>query len=185
MNKTELSIHLEVTQFKSLHRAGWVRCGIPHPESVAGHSWGMSWLVLNLLPENLDVGKALSYAALHDLPEVRTGDLMPHEVISIHEKHEGERAAMRSICADLPRGSNLLSLWERYESQSDAESRFVRQLDRLDMAIQAVAYHQQGWEGMIDFIDSAETDIEEAHLLQMINALRMWITANPPSRPYP
>jgi 5'-deoxynucleotidase YfbR-like HD superfamily hydrolase len=185
MNNQEIATHLEVIRLKRLRRAGWLRCDVHQPESVAGHSWGISWLVLNLLPKELNLSQALAYAALHDLPEVRTGDLMPHEVSSIHEKHENEREAMRAICANLSRGSALLSIWEQYERQSDPESKFVRQLDRLDMAIQATAYHQQGERDMMAFVDSAESDINDASLLQIITALRTIIRAEPPNPPSP
>ena len=37
-------------ELKSLPRAGWLRKGITHPESVAAHSWGLSMLCLEFAP---------------------------------------------------------------------------------------------------------------------------------------
>ena len=71
---------LEVLGLKALPRTGWERKGVPAPESVAAHSWGVSWLVLVLLPPSLDLRRALTYAVLHDLPEVRAGDWTPHDL---------------------------------------------------------------------------------------------------------
>src|SRR5262245_31586095 len=86
-----LDLLLEALRLKALRRAGWVRVGVPAPvESVADHSWGVAWLVLALLPEGLDRGKALAYAVLHDLPEVRTGDVTPMDRVPKEEKARRE-----------------------------------------------------------------------------------------------
>ncbi|MBW1878031.1 MAG: HD domain-containing protein [Deltaproteobacteria bacterium] len=104
-----VDVLLEAARLKALDRAGWVRCGIPRPESVAAHSWGVSWLVLALLPEDLDSGRALSYAVLHDLPEVRVGDLVPSDKVDATAKSHREHAAMAALCRDLPGGERLLA----------------------------------------------------------------------------
>lgn len=154
-----LDLLLEAVRLKALPRAGWVRAGIDRPESVAAHSWGVAWLVLTLLPPELDRERALSYAVLHDLPEVRVGDLTPHDRVAPHEKARREHEAMRALAS-----GPLLELWEAYEAQADDESRFVRQLDRLDMALQALAQHTEGATGMRGFIDSADRVVDHPTL---------------------
>jgi putative hydrolase of HD superfamily len=161
---------LEAVRLKALPRAGWVRKGVPHPESVASHSWGVAWLALALLPEGLDRGRALAYAVLHDLPEVRAGDITPVDGISPEEKQRREREGMRGLAAPLP--SHLAALWEAYEAQADDEARFVRQLDRLDMALQALAHHEAGHTGMGEFLDSAERVVRHPALATWMAAIR-------------
>lgn len=163
---------VDVLALKALARTGWVRKGVPGPESVAAHSWGVAWLVLVLLPDGLDVGRALSYAVLHDLPEARVGDLTPHDGVSAADKLARERGAMTALMATVPRGPALLRTWEAYEAQSDPESRFVRQLDRLDMALQAAAYARAGTAGLAEFLDSAERAVTDPALRQLIDQLR-------------
>ena len=162
-------IYLEALGLKKLDRQGWIRKGIPQCESVAAHSWGVSWLVLNLLPSNLNLERALTYSALHDLPEVRVGDLTPADNISKEEKSAKERQAMTELCASLPRGPYLLRAWEAYEAQADAEATFVKQLDRLDMALQALAYARHGYSGMDEFIASAQQSITHPSLQRVLN----------------
>ena len=70
---------LEMLELKQLSRTGWVRSGVENPESVAAHSWGMAVLALRLAPKELDTEKILSLCLVHDLPEVRVGDLTPHD----------------------------------------------------------------------------------------------------------
>ena len=88
---------LAAVELKEVRRAGWVLRAIEDAESVAAHSWGISMLVVALLPDDLDLSRALAYAALHDLAEVRTGDLTPADGVSSSEKLERETAAMQTI----------------------------------------------------------------------------------------
>lgn len=163
---------LDVLRLKAIPRAGWVRVGVPNPESVAAHSWGVSWLVLMLLPPGLDRERALTYAVLHDLAEVWVGDLTPYDGVSSAEKRTREHDAMVALCARLADGVQLLAAWEAYEAQQDEEARFVRQLDRLDMALQAVAYGRQGSKNLEPFFDSAARVIEAPVLVDLLVHLR-------------
>lgn len=163
---------IEALGLKALPRAGWLRIGIREPESVAAHSWGVAWLTLVLLPEGLDLRRALIYAVLHDLPEVRVGDLTPHDRVPPGDKAAAEHRAMAALTIALPRGDALLSAWEAYEAQRDPESRFVRQLDRLDMALQAVAYRRHGPGSLEEFLDSAAMVISDPQLVELLEGLR-------------
>ncbi len=166
----ELAALIEAVGLKRLPRAGWVREGVPSPESVAAHAWGVAWLVLRFLPDALHLGRALAYAVLHDLPEVRVGDITPHDGVPAEEKHAREARAMTDLLAPLP--AHLRATWEAYEAQADEEARFVRQLDRLDMAIQAVAYAHQGHAGLEGFLDSAAKVVTHPALMPTLHALR-------------
>ncbi|PXF23697.1 MAG: phosphohydrolase, partial [Methanobacteriota archaeon] len=66
---------LEALELKRLPRSGWLRVGVQDIESVAAHSWGAAWLVAALCPDGVDRGRALEMAVIHDLAEVRIGDI--------------------------------------------------------------------------------------------------------------
>lgn len=153
------SVLLEILRLKALPRAGWLRVGIAHPESVAGHSWGLAWLVLVLCPEDLDRERALSLAVVHDLPEVLAGDTTPHDAISPAEKRRKETAAADQLFAESP---VLRGLWQEYEDHATPESRLVHQLDKLDMALQAVQYQKDHGTDTREFIDSAMSHLSPA-----------------------
>lgn len=163
---------VEVLALKRLDRAGWVRRGVSDPESVAAHSWGVAWLVLLLLPPDLDRERALSYAVLHDLAEVRVGDLTPHDGVAPSDKAAREASAVDAMTSRLPRGEDVRRLWHAYEAQADAEARFVRQLDRLDMALQALAYEAAGHAPLDEFVQSAAKVIEDPRLSAILTAVR-------------
>jgi putative hydrolase of HD superfamily len=135
---------LDLLALKALPRAGWLRAGVTTPESVAGHSWGVAWLVLALCPPSLDRGRALAIAVVHDLAEAQVGDITPHDGIAAEVKHAREEEAMLSLLDALPGKDELLSLWREYESGTTEEGRFVKLCDKLDMGLQALCYRQQG-----------------------------------------
>ena len=141
---------LDGLPLKHLSRAGWLRVGIDSPETVASHSWGMAWLVLRLCPSTLDRGRCLALAIIHDLPEVRVGDLTPHDGVSKSTKHALETEAAATLLADRP---DLLALVGEYTARATPEAQFVRDLDKLDMALQALVYADQA--DTREFVESA------------------------------
>jgi len=80
---------------------------------------------------------------LHDLAEVRVGDITPDDPVSKEEKHAMEAEAIRSM--QLTEGTR--SIFMEYEAQQTDEARFVKLMDKLDMALQAERYEKaQGLE---------------------------------------
>ena len=176
---------VEALTLKSLPRAGWVRRGIRSPESVAGHSYGVAFLALCLLPSELDQARALRFAILHDLPEVRTGDLTPHDRVSPSQKHASEHHAMKELAEQLPRGPAHYADWTAYEAQACPESRFIKQLDRLDMALQALIYARTHQVDTSEFVRSAMAIIDHPALRPLVEQALTEIerAQDPPSQP--
>lgn len=163
---------LEGLALKAEPRRGWLRVGVEHPESVAAHTWGISWLLLVLSPPGIDLGRALAYAAVHDLPEAWVGDITPHDGISVDDKHARERAAMEALEARISGGSALAAWWAAYEAQADPEAQLVRELDRLDMALQAVVYAKRGDHDVTAFLDAASRVIRRPELRAVLDELQ-------------
>ncbi len=161
---------LEACTLKSLARAGWVRAGVPDPESVAAHSWGVAWLVLTLSPPELDRGRALAMAVLHDLGEVRVGDLTPHDRFDPDDKTRRERAAVDDLVGPFDGGDELRALWDEYEAGESPEARFVRACDKLDMALQAEVYADRHGVDTEEFVRSAWARLEGADLTHLVRA---------------
>ena len=146
----------EILGLKNVLRTGWVRSGVKSPESVAAHSWGMSMLALKLTPSNLDLQRVLSMCIVHDVPEVRVGDLTPHDDTST--KTEDEHKAMQELAPE------WVTLLEEYEQGQTLEAKFVKQLDKLDMALQAEIYQADQGISLEEFIESARKKIADEEL---------------------
>ena len=141
---------------KHVLREGWVRAGVESPESVAAHSWGMSVLAMHLCPSDLDKMRVLEMCLVHDLPEVEVGDLTPHDDTST--KSEDEHRAMERLAPQ------WLDLFEEYEAGVTDEAKFVKYLDKLDMALMARIYEDSQSLDLSDFIASARKVIGETNL---------------------
>lgn len=140
---TDRALARAAMALKDVDRAGWKRVGVAHPESVAAHSWGVALLALLRCPAGLDREKLLAMAILHDLAELRVGDLTPHDGVSKEEKHRRERAAMDDLLADRP---DLRAIWDEAEAGTSPEARLLKALDRADMGLQAERYADLGFD---------------------------------------
>jgi putative hydrolase of HD superfamily len=152
---TDRRLAREAMALKDVDRAGWKRIGVTHPESVAAHSWGVALLALLRCPPGLDREKLLAMAILHDLAEVRVGDLTPHDGVPREEKHRREREAMDALLAHRP---DLRAIWDEAEAGVSAEARFLKDLDRADMGLQAERYTDAGFDTS-EFLASTEDSL--------------------------
>ncbi|XVH30601.1 HD domain-containing protein [Haloferacaceae archaeon DSL9] len=142
---------------KDERRTGWQLRGVDDPESVAGHAWGVSLLCLVHAEravaefadrdDFLDAERALRLAVVHDLAEAETGDFATRadpnaDAIDPDEKDARERAAMDALAG--PLGEALRADWEEYEARETPEAIFVKEMDLIDMCLQALVYERQG-----------------------------------------
>ena len=154
-------------KLKDIKRTGWVRSGIPLPESDADHMHRCAMCAMlivqhqqesiqrgqdsNLHPPPpvqpvVDANKLLKMAVTHDLCESLAGDITPHcDPALISNKEAREQAAMEQI-RDLvgdPLGEELFQLWREYEDQHTMEAIYCKDIDKFEMVVQAFEYEQK------------------------------------------
>lgn len=138
-------------QLKQMARSGWLQRGVPNPENVAAHSYSMGLCALtmmSLIPKPLDQAKILAMVVLHDLPESLTSDI-PSPVKRFFPagmedvKRQIERGALAEITQDVPFGAEWRDLWDEYQLAETAEAKFIHDVDRLELYLQAYTYEQQ------------------------------------------
>lgn len=104
----------------------------------------MTFLMDPIKYPGLDRQKCLQMALIHDLAESIIGDITPHCGIPDEEKHRREEAAMKELCGLIgPAGVEICALFDEYENQSTPEAKFVKDLDRFDLLLQAYEYEQR------------------------------------------
>ena len=166
----------ELCHLKQLYRQGWLRRGVPPErcESIAEHSFGVAMLALWLAPARpmLDVDKVVRMALLHDLGEVYAGDIIPGDGVSEAEKHQREAKSVRQILSRLSQGQEFIEIWDEYEAGVSAEARFVRQIDRLEMGLQAAVYQRQGLIDGSEFFASARQALTDPQLMALFEEIR-------------
>lgn len=169
-----------VCNLKTIKRSGWIqKSNITSPESVADHSYSMCMMSM-ILAEimNLDSGHILKMVIIHDLAESLVGDHMPDN-ISSEKKQLVEDKAMKKIISKLPNSlrKNYLHIWNEYNGNITVNAKFVHNMDKLEMALQAKEYEFEGYpkEVLQPFIKSATDYISKERfdlvfeILQTIN----------------
>ncbi len=127
-------------------RLGWVQHGISAPESVAAHSWGTAYLCLLFAPAaGVDRDHAVAMAVVHDLAEAETGDFAARlhaddREVSEADKHRLEERAVMKLLP--PALSALRDLWHEYEARTNPTARFVRDMNLIDLCLQALRYER-------------------------------------------
>eukprot|EP01059_Diplonema_ambulator_P036496 TRINITY_DN9103_c0_g2_i1.p1 TRINITY_DN9103_c0_g2~~TRINITY_DN9103_c0_g2_i1.p1 ORF type:complete len:231 (+),score=74.06 TRINITY_DN9103_c0_g2_i1:136-828(+) len=167
-----------VAKLKTTLRTGWVENGVRNVESVADHMYRMAILSLLCKDEALDVSRLIKVSIMHDVAEAVIGDLSPKQMrergISKEAKYEMERQAMKDI-SEIFKGSplaeELLALWDEYENGDTKECFWVKDIDRLEMGLQAFDYERAQGVDLSPFYGSVKGRIEHPWLKSLCDEL--------------
>jgi len=167
----------DVGKLKILKRTGWIRHKIPSPESVAEHSYRVAVLAMALAPHmKVDELKVIKMALIHDLGEAEIGDIVTirgGKRLSNHKaKVEKERKGLEKILTSLDNKEEYLKLFDEYEENKTPEAQFVKQLDRLEMAIQAQEYETSHNFILEEFFQTTDAEIVDENLREIMLGLR-------------
>lgn len=112
-----------------------------------------------------DTNRCIKMALVHDLAEATVGDITPHCGISEDDKHARELLAITEMTQKLgtlpgiaspsplsssssstlsPVGHEILELWKEYEEGTTNEANLVKDMDKLEMILQALEYETDG-----------------------------------------
>jgi putative hydrolases of HD superfamily len=144
----------DLYRLKETARAGWLRIGIEHPESVADHSFATGLIAWRLAKrEGLDETRVLLMALLHDFHEARLGDIPSPDKRKMGKAlvMDSERLTEAQQWANDPEIVEMLEDLRRGESP---EARLVGAVDSLELLLQSKRYRNIGFEGAEDFIQS-------------------------------
>jgi len=157
-NETLLDLLLELQILDRVPRSGYVLRGVDRPESVTEHSWHVVFLVWVLGPriEGMDVARAVEIALVHDLAELRIGDLprTAGRYFPDGAKQRAESAAMAEILAPLPERAR--ELYAEYQAGETREARLVKACDKLQLMIKVAVLESWGARGLAEFWDNPE-----------------------------
>lgn len=138
----------------------------------------MSIIALTLPQRNVDVSHAMKLCLVHDLAEAIVGDITPRDNVSKAEKHRLESDAMADIRDQVLTGSVLghevFALWNEYEEGNTHAAVFVKQIDKLEMILQADDYERAQGKDLSDFFESTRHAFGKGddRIVQVVHALR-------------
>lgn len=164
---------------KKIKRAGWVREGIQNPESVAEHCFRLIVLAMVLAPElKVDKDKLIKMAIIHDLGEVKTGDLVVERGKSANlearkKKEELEKAFIKEDLGSFEISHEYQDLFDEMIKRESYDAKIFWQLDKLEMAIQALEYEEDQGKDLSEFFDNAEKIIDHPFLKKIMEQIRL------------
>ena len=165
-----------IGKLKKIKRSGWVREGIKNSESVAEHSFGLSVLCMVLADQlAVDRDKLVKMAIIHDLGEIKTGDLIIERAEGIdlkvrEEKESLEKEAIVELFKDFGK-SDYKDLFQEIIERKTRESKIFWQLDKLEMIIQAMEYEKEQNLDLSEFFENAAIYIDDSFLKKVIEEI--------------
>jgi len=165
-----------VGKSKRILRSGWVREKIKDPESIAEHSFRVGLLAMILadkLDKNLDKEKLIKMALLHDLGELSTGDVVTErwDVIDVKkrdEKEKEERKGIEKVFAKIGQEKEYLAIYDEMVGRTTPEAKVFWQLDKLEMALQALEYEEEQGKNLEEFFVNVGLYYTQNHLIREI-----------------
>lgn len=108
------------------------------------------------LSSRLNIPRCTQMALVHDMAETLVGDITPIDGMLKSEKSRREAATIDYICQDLlgdvdggVQGRELKEVWYEYEDGETLESRFVHDVDKIELVLQMLEY-ERSHAGKID-----------------------------------
>jgi putative hydrolase of HD superfamily len=171
-----LGLLLELQSLDRVPRSGYNLRGVSPPESVSEHLFHVAFMAWTLAAEEsqLDRLRVVELALVHDLAEVRSGDL-PRSIahyLPPGAKKETEKAIASDLLA--PLGAKGPELFAEYQAKTSPEARFVGACDRLQLLVKTQVYEEWGSRGLDEFWQHLEELVgsEFASIRQTARQLR-------------
>ena len=124
--------------------------GLERYENSAEHSWQIALLAASLAPyaeTAVDLDRVISMLLVHDIGEIDTGDTIFYAEEGWPERKAAEKAAVTRIFGLLPEPqcAKFMALWQEFEDNQTAESRFAHAADRAMPVLLNLANEGQSW----------------------------------------
>ncbi|EME38309.1 hypothetical protein DOTSEDRAFT_75760 [Dothistroma septosporum NZE10] len=144
-------LHL-LERLKTTKREGWRRFDISHGESISDHMYRMSIITMLCPPslsKRLDIARCTRMALVHDMAEALVGDITPVDGVTKSEKSRRETETMEYMTKSLlgrvhggKAGEEMMKVWQEYEDSETEESKFVHDVDKMELLLQMVEYER-------------------------------------------
>lgn len=172
---------MRMQELKEIKRSGWELRGIEHGENIPDHMFSVALMAFVFAErKNLNTEKAMKLALVHDICEVISGDISTRmdendQPMSNKQKHAVEENALKELIKELEPGlkNGIMQLWEEFEKGESEEAKLVKQLDKMDMALQALYYekHNRNKKSLDEFFGVCKKKIKDEELVQILELI--------------
>lgn len=133
--KNQVEFIMEVDKLKGIIRKNRITVD-DRNENDAEHSWHLvmiSQLLIEYVPEEIDLLKVIKILTIHDLVEIDAGDTFAFDEQGYIGKFDRELEAAKRIFGILPedQAKELLELWLEFEDATTAEGKYALAIDKI------------------------------------------------------
>lgn len=144
-----VKFYLLATELKDKIRSGWKVWNVDKErlESVAEHIYGTCILAVAIDSEyNLGINlyKVILMLVLHELEEIKIGDLTPFDRVTKEEKRVLGDKAVEEVLDGLCKKEEYIDLITEFEDMKTKEAIFAKMCDKLEANIQCKKYCEEG-----------------------------------------
>ena len=134
-------------KLKNIIRTGWLDWKVKRKriESVAEHIFGTQMLALAIYSEykyEIDIKKVILMLALHELEEIKIGDLTPFQITKEEKKKIGKKA-VEDIIKNLNIKEDIDKIIDEFDERITKEALFAHHIDKLECALQCKLYDEE------------------------------------------
>lgn len=155
--KSTMRFYLLATQLKYIIRSGWDEkhwnVSKERLESIAEHVYGACILALSIDSEfetHLNIDKGVKMLVLHELGEVKIGDITPFDNVTPEEKMKTEHEAIKEVLGNLIKKEEYFALLLEFDERKTKEAIFAYHCDKLEADIQSKVYQDMGCQNPLD-----------------------------------
>lgn len=153
--KNLLQFYLLATELKEKIRSGWKIWNIEKErvESVAEHIYGVCILAIAIDSEfnmDIDLYKVIMMLVMHEIEEIKIGDLTPFDKITNEQRRKIGRQAVQEVLKTLNKSDEYIELIEEFENMETKEAIFAKMCDKLEADIQCKIYCEKKYMNIND-----------------------------------
>ena len=129
-------------------------------ESISDHMYRMSLITMFAPPSlasKINIPHCTKMALVHDMAEALVGDITPVDGVVKAEKNRRESTTMdyftRSLLGRVNgglTGQEIQDIWQEYEDSETLESKFVHDVDKVELILQMVEYERSNKDAKLD-----------------------------------
>lgn len=175
--KKTIEFLTKIAKSKKILRSGWIREKIKNPESVAEHSFQLSVMAMVLADQlGVDKEKLIKMAILHDLGGVVTEDIVWSRGNTIDikkraEKENQEKKGIEKVFKIIGRSQEYVKIFEEMIERATQEAKIFWELDKLEMAMQALQYERDHSRKLDEFFINADLQIHASPLRKIFKEI--------------
>lgn len=150
MGKAEnvVKYYVLCNKLKDVIRSGWKNWHVKRErlESVAEHIYGVQMLAIAMHSEyqySIDISKTVLMLAVHELEEIKIGDLTQFEITK-EDKEKIGHEAVDNILDGLLNKDQIRDLILEFDERKTKEALFAYYCDKLECDIQSKLYDSEG-----------------------------------------